>query len=62
MPVHVYGDICNIEAIEDIAKDIILRLYMMQHTLLEKNIKEKELAHLGMRLCLVSMLQRCLIP
>ena len=31
---HVFGNICNVEEIERIAKNIILRLYMMQHIVL----------------------------
>lgn len=61
MPVHVYGNICDIEAIDEIAKGIILKLYMMLLIHLVRDIREKELVHSVMHQCLVFMLLKYLI-
>lgn len=62
MPVHVYGNVCNIEEIDRIAKKYGLKSFMMQPILLVKHTKVWGLALMGMFLVLVSMRQKYLIP
>lgn len=61
MPVHVYGNVCNIEEIECIAHKYELKVIKMQRIRLAKHTKERELALLVMHLVLASMQRRSLI-
>ena len=61
MPVHVYGNVCNVEEIERIARKHDLKVIYDVLILLEFNIKVKELGHLVMHQCLVFMQLKCSI-
>ena len=61
VPVHVYGNVCDVEGIEAIAKKYNLKvLYDAAHTFGE-NIRESESGTLGMLHALAFMLLKCLI-
>ena len=61
LPVHVYGNICNVEDIEWIARKYNLAvIYDAAHAFGE-NTRDKVLGNLGMYLVLASMQLRFLI-
>ena len=60
VPVHVYGNICNVEAIQRIADKYDLRvIYDAAH---ENSIKKRGLGVMVMRQYSVFMRQKCIIP
>lgn len=61
VPVHVYGNICNVEAIEQIAKNMDYELFMMLPMLLERLTRNMELGVSGMLRFLAFMQQKSTI-
>ena len=59
MPVHVYGNVCNVEGIDRIAQKYSLKV--TQHILSGKPIKGKVSEHMAMRPALAFMRQKYLI-
>ncbi len=62
VPVHVYGNLCDVDAIQEIADPTASRLSTMRRMLLALSAMTFPRLHLAMRLCLVSMPPKCLTP
>ena len=61
VPVHVYGNVCNVEAIQEIADKYNLKVIMMRRMHLELNIRAWGLEIMEMHLYSVFMRQKCSI-